>query len=74
MLQQSRGSQLLGEGLAAGAIVVGRDAVQQNEKGPVNSTTIISLPCSVADDGKTEGQLLLTMAKELDLSSMTKLL
>ena len=48
MVQESCGSQLLGEGLAAGAVVVGREAVQQNEKGLINSTTL--LPCSVADE------------------------
>lgn len=50
MVQQNRGSQLLGEGLAVEAIMVGREAVQQNEKGPINSTTIIFLPFSVADE------------------------
>jgi len=49
-MQQSHGSQLPGKELAAGAIVVGREAVQQIEKGPINSTTIISLPCTVADE------------------------
>lgn len=50
VVPQSRGSPLLGEALAAGAIAVGREGVQQKEKRPINSTTIISLPCGVADE------------------------
>lgn len=49
-VQQSSGSQLLGEALAAGAAVVGREVGQKNEKGPINSSTTISPAYSLADE------------------------